>query len=94
VVEERPPPASEPELGQASQRAWPLSSGASVDPYQLCVGLVIAIVEHLADATASSSGVDRFEIEAQLLRQLMQDLPGQLLAAEEAAKMILEKDSV
>jgi hypothetical protein len=48
---------------------------------------VTAIVEQVADATAASSGEDRFEIEARLLRRLMQDLPRQIEAAEEAARM-------
>jgi hypothetical protein len=44
------------------------------DTFELCLRLVTAIVEQVADAAAASSGQDRFEIEAQLLRQLMQDL--------------------
>jgi hypothetical protein len=52
-----------------------------------------AIVEHVADAAAASSGEDRFEIEAQLLRRLMQDLPRQIKAAEEAARRTNGLDS-
>jgi hypothetical protein len=58
----------------------------TADTCELCLRLVTAIVEHVADAAAASSGEDRFEIEAQLLRQLMQDLPRQIKAAEEAAR--------
>ena len=65
----------------------------TTDPYELCVSLVTAIVEQLADAAQPSSGERRFEMEARLLRQLMCDLPRHIEAAEEAAKMIPEEDS-
>ena len=39
---------------------------------------------------AASSGQDRFEIEAQLLRRLMQELPRQIRAAEEATRRTIE----
>ena len=62
------------------------------DSYDLCLSLVTAIVEQIA-AAAASSGEDRFEIEARLLRELMQNLPRQIEAAEQAARMITEEDS-
>jgi hypothetical protein len=61
--------------------------GIITDPFDLCLGLVVAIVEHVADAAAVSTGENRFEIEARLLRRLMQDLPKPIEAAEEAARM-------
>jgi hypothetical protein len=60
------------------------------DTFELCLRLVTAIVEQVADAAAASSGQDRFEIEAQLLRQLMQDLPRQIKAADEAVRRTVE----
>ena len=60
------------------------------DTCELCIRLVTAIVEQVADAAAASSGEDRFEIEAQLLRRLMQDLPRQINAAEEAARRTIK----
>ena len=60
------------------------------DPFELCLNLAAAIVEQVADAAAASTGENRFEIEARLLRQLMQDLPRQIEAAEGAAKMRIE----
>ena len=63
------------------------------DSYDLCLSLVTAIVEQIAAAAAASGGEDRFEIEAQLLRELMQNLPRQIEAAEQAARMITEEDS-
>jgi len=65
----------------------------TTNPYELCVCLVTAIVEQLAEAAAPSNGVHRFDMEARLLRQLMQDLPQHIATAEEAAKMIPEEDS-
>ena len=65
----------------------------TADTCELCLRLVSAIVEQVADAAAASSGEDRFEIEAQLLRRLMQDLPRQIKAAEQAARMITEEGS-
>ena len=62
----------------------------TADTCELCLRLVTAIVEHVADDAAASSGEDRFEIEAQLLRRLMQDLPRQIKAAEEAARRTIE----
>jgi hypothetical protein len=62
------------------------------DSCELCLCLVTAIVEEIA-AAAASSGEDRFEIEARLLRHLMQDLPRQIKAAEQAARMITEEGS-
>ena len=59
----------------------------TTDTCELCLRLVTAIVEHVADAAAASSGEDRFEIEALLLRRLMQDLRKPIEAAEEAARM-------
>ena len=53
----------------------------------------MAIVEQIAAAAAATSGEHRFEIEARLLRQLMQDLPRQIEAAEQCARMITEEDS-
>ena len=61
----------------------------TTDSCELCLSLVMAIVEQIA-AAAASSGEDRFEIEAQLLRRLMQDLPWQIKAAEEAARRTIE----
>jgi hypothetical protein len=63
------------------------------DTCELCLSLVTAIVEEVADAAAASSGEDRFEVEARLLRRLMQDLPRQIEAAEQAARMITEEGS-
>jgi len=60
------------------------------DPFELCLSLVAAIVEQVADAAAASTGENRFEIEARLLRQLMQDLPRQIEAAEGAARTRIE----
>ena len=62
----------------------------TTDTCELCLRLVTAIVEHVADAAAAGSGEDRFEIEAQLLRRLMQDLPRQINAAEEAVRRTIE----
>ena len=53
-----------------------------------------AIVEQVAAAAAASSREHRFEIEARLLKQLMEDLPRQIEAAEQAARMVTEEDSV
>jgi hypothetical protein len=39
----------------------------TADTCELCLRLVTAIIEQVADAAAASSGEDRFEIEAQLL---------------------------
>ena len=64
----------------------------TTDSCELCFSLVMAIVEQIA-AAAASSGEDRFEIEARLLRELMQNLPRQIEAAEQAARMITEEDS-
>ena len=61
----------------------------TADTCELCLRLVTAIVEQIA-AAAASSGEHRFEIEARLLRQLMQDLPRQIEAAEEAARRTIE----
>jgi hypothetical protein len=63
------------------------------DPCELCLSLVTSIVEQVAAAAAASSGEHRFEIEARLLRQLMQDLPRQIEMAEQAARMITEEES-
>jgi hypothetical protein len=41
--------------------------------------------DRLADAAAASSGEYRFEIEAQLLRRLVQDLPGRSRRPRRAA---------
>jgi hypothetical protein len=60
------------------------------DPFDLYLSLVAAIVDQVADAAAGSTGENRFEIEAQLLRRLMQDLPRQIKAAEEAARTTIE----
>jgi hypothetical protein len=62
----------------------------TTDPYELCLSLVTAIVEQVAAAAAPSSGERRFEIEARLLRQLMQDLPRQIETAEMATRMMTE----
>ena len=59
-----------------------------MDPCELCLSLVTAIVEQVAVAAAASSGEHPFEIEARLLRQLMQDLPRQIEAAEGAARTV------
>jgi hypothetical protein len=66
----------------------------TTDSGELCLSLVTAIVEQVAAAAAASSGEHRFEIEARLMRQLMQDLPRQIEAAEQCARMITEEDSV
>jgi hypothetical protein len=60
------------------------------DPSELCLSLVVAIVEQVADAAAASTGEHLFEIEALLLTRLMQDLPQQIEAAKAAAKMRTE----
>ena len=59
------------------------------DPCEFCLSIVTSIVEHIADAAAASSGEHRFEIEAQLLRQLMHELPRQIEVAEQAARMTI-----
>jgi hypothetical protein len=51
------------------------------------------MVEQVAAAAAASSREHRFEIEARLLKQLMEDLPRQMEAAEQAVRMITEEDS-
>ena len=53
---------------------------------RLCLSLVVAIVGQVADAAAASTGEHVFEIEARLLRRLMQDLPRQIEVAEAAAR--------
>jgi hypothetical protein len=63
------------------------------DTCELCLSLVTAIVEQVADAAAASSGEDRFEVEARLLRRLMQDLPRRIEAAEQAAWRTTEDGS-
>jgi hypothetical protein len=60
---------------------------------ELCLSLVTAIVEQVAVAAAARSGEHPFEIEARLLRQLMQNLPRQIEAAEGAARMTVEDGS-
>jgi hypothetical protein len=62
----------------------------NTDSRELCLSLVTAIVEQIAAAEATSSD-HRFEIEARLLTQLMQDLPQQIEMAEQAARMITEE---
>jgi hypothetical protein len=59
----------------------------TIDPFDLYLTLVAAIVDQVADAAATSTGENRFKIEAMLLRQLMQNLPRQIETAEEAARM-------
>jgi hypothetical protein len=65
----------------------------TADTCELCLRLVSAIVEQVADAAAASSGEHLFKIETRLLRRLMQDLPRQIKAAQEAARRTNGLDS-
>jgi hypothetical protein len=56
------------------------------DTSELCLSLVTAIVEQVADAAAANSGENMFTVEAWLLQYLYDNLPEMIHAAEEAAQ--------
>jgi hypothetical protein len=58
----------------------------SADASELCLNLAA-----VAEAAAASTGENLFEIEARLLRRLMEDLPRRIEVAEAAAGMRTEK---
>jgi hypothetical protein len=56
------------------------------DTSELCLSLVTAIVEQVANAAAANSGENMFTVEAWLLQYLYDNLPEMIHAAEEAAQ--------